>query len=280
MDELLVKYRYAVYIVNRLIEKYKSQGEDVKIIDACTDVLKQSERPLLEGDSESNYLREVKIILSILFRRYYFSEEDRERMKQEDELEISNGMVNSAPDNTTTEPIANDFSAEINNNINNSEIPEVVTENTETTYNPDFNTNTAFSDMNNSPDQEMGQNGMNGYNQDMSRNVNTGEQDQTNLANAESFVGSTEDLSNAIGNNVVDEQVQSAEVINETQNIMGGDVQSEPKVFQSFQEENGDVVLLQKKGAMTQEPIQETSGDNSDSVGGFMNKLKDMFTGK
>ena len=277
MDELLVKYRYAVYIVNRLIEKYKSQGEDVKIIDACTDVLKQSERPLLEGDSESNYLREVKIILSILFRRYYFSEEDRERMKQEDELAISNGIENSSSDNPTTGSSMGDFSAEINSNINTSEIPEVVTENAETTYNPEFNTNTAFSDMNNSMDQSMGQNGVNNYGQDM----NTGMQDQTNIGTAESFVGSTEDLSNAINDSAVEDQMKSSEVITETQNMMStNDSIGEAKPFQSFQEENGDVVLLQKKNFVPPPTTEEAPAEKTDAVGGFMNKLKDMFTGK
>ena len=272
MDELLVKYRYAVYIVNRLIEKYKSQGEDVKIIDACTDVLKQSERPLLEGDSESNYLREVKIILSILFRRYYFSEEDRERMKQEDELEISNGL-NSEP--VAPAPTPNDFSAEINSNINTSEIPEVVTENVDssTTYNPDFNTNTAFSSMDNTQDQAMG---MNGYNQ----NFNTGTQDQGNLGNAESFVGSTEDLTNAINDSTAEEQMKSNEVITETQNMMSNVSEGEAKPFQSFQEENGDVVLLQKKNFVSQPVNEEAPAEKTDAVGGFMNKIKDMFTGK
>lgn len=277
MDELLVKYRYAVYIVNRLIEKYKSQGEDVKIIDACTDVLKQSERPLLAGDSESNYLREVKIILSILFRRYYFSEEDRERMKQEDELAISNGIENSSSDNPTAGSSMGDFSAEINSNINTSEIPEVVTENTETTYNPEFNTNTAFSDMNNSMDQSMGQNEMNNYGQDM----NTGMQDQTNIGAAESFVGSTEDLSNAINDSAVEDQMKSSEVITETQNMMStNDSIGEAKPFQSFQEENGDVVLLQKKNIVPPPTTEEAPAEKSDAVGGIMNKLKDMFTGK
>lgn len=274
MDELLVKYRYAVYIVNRLIEKYKSQGEDIKIIDACTDVLKQSERPLLDGDSESNYLREVKIILSILFRRYYFSEEDRERMKQEDELEISNGLNNSSnTDSYSNNSAPTDFSAEISNNINTSEIPEVVTENADTTYNPDFNTNTAFSDMNNSENQSFGQDSMNSF-----QNMSSG--DQTNFGNAESFVGSTEDLNNAINDNTMENQTNSSEVIAETQNMMSDFSSGEAKPFQSFQEENGDVVLLQKKTPV-QAPVAESApAEKEDAVGSFMNKIKDMFTGK
>lgn len=92
MEDILNRYKVAFILVYDFIKEYLDKGEEVKIGSAVIEFIKEKKAEKIpDGETEADYMKERNVILSILYRKYYFSDEEREKLSALDEEALISG---------------------------------------------------------------------------------------------------------------------------------------------------------------------------------------------
>ena len=92
MEDILNRYKVAFILVYDFIKEYLDKGEEVKIGSAVIEFIKEKKAEKIpDGETAEDYMKERNVILSILYRKYYFSDEEREKLAAIDEEALISG---------------------------------------------------------------------------------------------------------------------------------------------------------------------------------------------